>query len=225
MKRAKVPFDNKHFENLQKTGKHFTTKETFVEIYQSNHWRGKESVSGSGSANNQTKEISRQIPKLVKEFGMTKFLDIPCGDFNWLSKVDMGLEEYVGGDIIEEIINDNQKKFAKEKLKFLHIDLIHDSLPAADVLFCRDCLVHLSFKHIKEALVNLKRSHIRYLLTTSFSACQENIDIVTGDWRILNLEKAPFNFPKPIKLINEKCTEGDGSYADKCLGLWEIKDL
>ena len=63
------------------------------------------------------------------------------------------------------------------------------------------------------------------MLTTTFPDCDENIDIVTGDWRIINLERAPFNFPKPIKMINEKCTEGNGTYSDKSLGLWPIDQL
>ena len=107
----------------------------------------------------------------------------------------------------------------------MKIDLIKDALPDADILHCRDCLVHLSYSDILEAIKNIKRSNISYLLTTTFSECEMNQDIVTGDWRIINLEKAPFNFPTPLKLINEKCTEGDGTYADKCLGLWKISDL
>ena len=36
---------------------------------------------------------------------------------------------------------------------------------------------------------------------------------------------APFNFPPPLRLVNENCTEGDGAYGDKCLGLWRLADL
>jgi hypothetical protein len=85
--------------------------------------------------------------------------------------------------------------------------------------------VHFSFYDINKAIENIKRSEIKYLLTTTFPACDQNIDIVTGDWRIVNLEKAPFNFPTPIKMINENCTEGNGTYADKSLGLWQINQL
>ena len=63
------------------------------------------------------------------------------------------------------------------------------------------------------------------LLATTFTGCDKNEDIVTGDWRIISLEIEPFNFPKPIRLINEKCTEGGGTYSDKSLGLWEVASL
>ena len=43
--------------------------------------------------------------------------------------------------------------------------------------------------------------------------------------RMLNMEKFPFYFNKPLEIIVEGCTENDGSNADKSLGLWEIKKL
>jgi hypothetical protein len=59
-------------------------------------------------------------------------------------------------------------------------------------------------------------------MTTTFPECDENKNITTGDWRIINLELSPFNFPKPLYLLNENCTEGEGTYKDKSLGLWEV---
>lgn len=225
MKRAGVPFDNRHFEKQKKAGKQLSTEETFNEIFKSNHWSSQDSISGTGSADQQTDEISKQIPLLVKELGVKTFLDVPCGDFNWFSKMDIQLENYIGGDIISDIIDKNIKTYGRKGQDFRKIDLIKDQLPDADILHCRDCLVHLSIDDIHKAIKNIKRSNITYLLTTTFTECIENKDIVTGDWRIINLEEAPFNFPLPLKLINEKCTEGDGTYSDKCLGLWKISDI
>jgi hypothetical protein len=39
------------------------------------------------------------------------------------------------------------------------------------------------------------------------------------------LQLPPFNFPKPLKLIDEKCTEYNGKFADKHLGLWLLNDI
>lgn len=225
MKRGKLPFDTRHFEKLKKQGKNHDTEETFREIYRSNHWSGNKSVSGQGSDDEQTREISIQIPSLINELGVKHFLDVPCGDFNWFSKMDVDLDSYTGGDIISEIVEKNNVQYKTDSRSFIKLDLIQDPLPAADMLFCRDCLVHLSYQDIKKVLENIKRSDIEYLLTTTFPESDQNMDITTGDWRIINLEKAPFHFPKPLKLINEKCTEANGSYADKSLGLWKIKDL
>jgi hypothetical protein len=35
-------------------------------------------------------------------------------------------------------------------------------------------------------------------------------------------EIEPFNFPKPILVINENCTEGVMNYTDKSLALWDL---
>jgi glycosyltransferase involved in cell wall biosynthesis len=50
-------------------------------------------------------------------------------------------------------------------------------------------------------------------------------DILFGNWHPLNLMAPPFNFPPPIQLLNEQCTEDNGNYIDKSLALWKLDDL
>ncbi len=201
-------------------------KRKFSEFYRDNVFGGHESRSGEGSSLEQTATIREQIPKLVKAIGATSFLDAPCGDFNWMQYVDLGVERYFGIDVVEELIARNQRRYGNEYRQFVCINLIDDLPPAADLVLCRDCLVHLSFKQAKRVLDNFKRSRSRYLLTTTFVGRGENVDLKGRDvWRTLNLELPPFNFDKPLKLINENCTEGGGAYSDKCLGLWRLSDL
>ncbi len=133
--------------------------------------------------------------------------------------------EYIGADIVPEVIEVNQRLYGSEHVRFLHLDMMNDALPIVDLVMSRDVLVHFSFSDIFLALKNLQNSGAKYLLTTTFTNRSRNKDIATGQWRPLNLEKPPFNFPKPLKLINEKCTEGDGSWGDKSLGLWRIQDI
>jgi hypothetical protein len=95
----------------------------------------------------------------------------------------------------------------------------------ADLIQCRDCLPHLAYEDIFRVMRNFRRSGATYLLTTTFEHHPENTDIATGDWRPLNLERAPFHFPGPLRIVNEKCKEGGGKYADKSLALWKIEAL
>ena len=104
-------------------------------------------------------------------------------------------------------------------------DLTHDSLPTTDVILCRDCLIHLSFKNIKKALATIKASGSKYLLTTTFPDRRENENTVTGGFRPLNLQIEPFNFPAPICLINEGCDLKGGTEKDKSLALWLIAEI
>jgi hypothetical protein len=110
--------------------------------------------------------------------------------------------------------------------EFKTLNLTSDALPECDVILVRDCLVHLSYKDIYAALKNIKSSNCKYLLTTTFTDTKRtNYDILTGDWRPINLTKKPFNFSEPVLVINEDCTENKNSYKDKSLALWGIKDL
>ncbi|MDD5699141.1 MAG: class I SAM-dependent methyltransferase [Victivallaceae bacterium] len=197
----------------------------FTEIYRKNAWSGKSSVSGEGSDLIQTGIIIRELPLLFSDFNISSFLDIPCGDFYWMRQVKLDKIDYIGADIVRKLIDRNTGRYAGKHVSFRHLNLIRDELPEADLIFCRDCLVHFSFRDIFAALANICRSQAEYLLTTTFTGRQENRDILTGEWRPLNLRLAPFSFPVPLKMINEGCTQAKGIYRDKALGLWKIADI
>ena len=202
-----------------------STKETFTKIAGNNAWLASESVSGIGSSLQQTAEITTQLPAVLKSLQVERLLDLPCGDFNWMQKVDLSGIHYTGADIVEHLITSNQQKYANKNNTFITLDLLKDDISAYDLIFCRDCLVHLSFADIQKAIANIQKSGSKYLMTTTFPAQTTNEDIITGGWRPIHLEKAPFDFPKPLYLLNERCTEMEGAFADKSLGIWEIATL
>ncbi len=202
-----------------------TTEETFTEIYQTNHWTGEESISGPGSALAQTKTIIQELNLLLKTLDISTMLDLPCGDFNWMQRVKLSSIEYIGADIVDALIETNVSEYSNAHISFIKKDLITDSLPKVDLILVRDCLVHFSYTDIRAALKNIKASGAKYLLTTTFTNRKGNRNIVTGEWRPINLQMAPFHFPQPILVINENCTEGNGYFKDKSLGLWTIEEL
>ena len=212
----------KLFKLFKKNG----VRERFTKIFQENLFEGQESVSGRGSDLTQTRVIRQQLPELVAEFGVKHFIDAPCGDFFWMKEVNLPVQRYTGIDIVEGLIEANQRKYANAHINFACLNIITDKLPVADIIFCRDCLVHLNYEQAFKAIRNFHRSKTTYLLTTTFSDRTQNVDLGEKDMcRTLNLQLPPFNFPKPIRVINENCTEGDGNFADKSLGLWKLADL
>lgn len=201
-------------------------QDKFSHIYSRNIFGGKESRSGEGSDMLQTTEIRRVLPGLIQEFHVQTFMDAPCGDLFWMRATQLGVKKYIGVDIVKELVGENRREFGDESHEFLCRNLAQDELPCVDMIFCRDCLVHLNFADIKSVLLNFKRSGSRYLLTTTFTGRDKNVDLVGKDiWRTLNLQVEPFNFPPPLKLINEKCSEDNGAYTDKSLGLWRLSDI
>ena len=193
-------------------------RDIFTRIYQGNLWNSTESKSGTGSELKQTERLVEELNNLIHQLNIRSILDVPCGDFNWMNQVDLNGINYIGGDIVWQIVQENKQRFDQ---KFIELDLVHSDLPCADLLICRDCLVHFSYADIQLAMDNIRRSGCKYLLTTTFTEHQ-NRDIITGEWRPINLQSEPFNFPDPNLIINEGCSEFDGLFSDKSMALWKI---
>jgi hypothetical protein len=213
------------FHSLAEYFREIFTRNKFTNVYQKNLFKGKESRSGEGSNSIQTAAIRKEIPSLIKELKIKSLIDAPCGDFFWMREVELPVERYIGVEIVKELVEKNQNKFGDRQNIFMELNIIKDEIPMADMILCRDCLVHLSFKHGIQVINNFKRSGSKYLLITTFVDRLSNNDLGKGFWRTINIEKPPFNFPNPIKIINEKCTEHNGEYSDKSLGLYLLKDI
>jgi 2-polyprenyl-3-methyl-5-hydroxy-6-metoxy-1,4-benzoquinol methylase len=110
--------------------KGWSTAYVFNRIYTGNRWRGKESVSGPGSDSSQTQALSRKLPLLLREIKVRSILDAPCGDLFWMRDLDLDGLKYTGIDIVSELIEENQKRFAASEYRFLCSNLICDPLPA-----------------------------------------------------------------------------------------------
>jgi hypothetical protein len=224
-RRDAVPFDPRHFEKLTSQGETASTGAIFRDIYRRNHWSGAQSRSGLGAGPDQTAVLATGLPDLLRRLGVEVLLDLPCGDYGWMRRIELPVARYIGADLLPELIRPLEEQFGDAEHSFVVLDLTRDSLPEADLLLCRDCLVHLSFGDIRRALSNVLRCRIPWFLTTTFPECAVNEEIATGDWRPLDLERNPFGFPAPFELLNERCTESGGVFADKSLGLWRTADL
>jgi hypothetical protein len=100
-------------------------------------------------------------PATIEDLAVKTLLDVPCGDWNWMSHTDLSLERYIGGDIIAALVRWNQERFSNPRRTFMLIDLCTDDLPDADLLLCRDALIHFSFKDLLDIpffmLINLRK--------------------------------------------------------------------
>jgi SAM-dependent methyltransferase len=200
----------------------------FQKIFNENAWGNSESISGEGSNLERTKVIRAKLPDLISRRGVQSILDAPCGDFYWMKEVALGGIDYIGADILEDIIARDREWYASPHRRFVLCDLVSDPLPKADLILCRDCLVHLPYAETRHAIDNFRKSGATWLLTTTFTDRGENHDIEIGDWRPINLEKPPYGFPPPVEVITEESDEVDeelGAFPDKSLGLWRLADV
>lgn len=216
-----LQFFYQFFKNIYLSNFAGSKKDIFRRIYLENKWNDNYSYSGTGSNLEQTKNILEKLPSILLKYDIKSILDIPCGDFFWMKEFDFKGFNYLGGDIVPELIKKNQEKFSNNYINFMILDLTTDQLPSADLIFCRDCLVHLSYRDIFKSLNNIKKSKFKFFMTTNFIDRKFNKNIATGSWRTLNLLKPPFNFPEPVENIDEMCSEANKSYPDKVLSIWK----
>jgi hypothetical protein len=202
------------------------TKDIFEHIYVSNVWGSSESFSGTGSELSKTRDLINYLNKLTHAYNIRNIFDVPCGDFNWMQRVNLDGIKYTGGDIVDKMIEENNKQYRKENIEFVSWNLITDKIETSyDMVINRDCFVHLSFNDIQRSLNNIIDSGTKYLLTTSFVKTKENLDMSTGGrWRPINLSLPPFNFPKAIEFFEETNAE-IGWEGNKTMSLYLIADL
>jgi len=201
-----------------------TPEKLFANYYKKNKWGDPDSKSGKGSNLNSTEAIRQILPQLFAELNVQKFLDMPCGDFYWMSQVKLDNIKYIGADIVPDLILNNNK-FSSKNIKFQVLNIAKDPLPEVDLILTRDCLVHLKNNEIIDALQNVKNSNSKYFLSTNYPNDGLNIEIKTGDWRPINLCRPPFSLPDPLKIYQETFNNEKGQQKDKMLYLWRIEDF
>ncbi len=202
-------------------------KDAFTYIY--NHkevWDGTESASGVGSTLVATETLRCLLPAILKALDVQVLLDAGCGDLNWIKRIPLHIEHYIGVDIVEDLIQKNTNTYPYDWVQFLCLDITHDNLPASDLILCRDCLQHLSFEDIKSAINNFKKSGATYLLATTYVNLLENKhDIKSGWFHVVNLMKAPYNFPEPIFAFDELSAEDEMRVWRKRMCVWKLEDI
>lgn len=179
-----------------------------------------ETGCGHGSTLGYTEHLRAELPKLLRRLGITRFLDAPCGDFNWMASTDLRSLEYVGGDIDPTHLATAHFKARTAASQppdwcvFISIDLTRETPRTTDLMLCRDFLQHLPTAVALDVLRGFVRSETPWLLTTSHEA-EANIDLLLpGGFRPLDLTKSPFSLPPPVEAI------ADWPGSGRILGLW-----
>ena len=199
-----------------------TLSEKFSSIYRNRIWlngRADGSLSGLGSELKNTKSIRLHLPELLGSLHTKTLLDVGCGDFNWMNCVSLNCQ-YVGVDVAQQVIDQNTQRYGTANRTFLTLDATKDPLPPVDTVLCREVLFHLSFNDIRSLIQNLRANGVSILVATNDIATGFNSDIVSGDFRLLNLTKPPFRFPMPEFSIPD-----EGVSPGRILGAWHLKDL
>jgi SAM-dependent methyltransferase len=187
-----------------------STKEIFTRIYQERSWgRARNSsqrfYSGSGSSDPSLVEpyVAAVRQALVEFPSQPSVVDLGCGDFQVGAQIRRLCSGYVACDIVEPLIEHHRKHYQHLNTEFRVLDITRDELPAADVVFIRQVLQHLSNAEITAAVQKIAKTY-RYLILTEHlpkGSYVPNLDKPTGrDIRLqydsgIDLTLPPFSLP------------------------------
>ncbi len=198
----------RHREAQQNRNK--TIEEVFTEIYKTNKWGGFEGefCSGLGSTDEQivSPYVSMVSEKASSEgfLGLT-FVDLGCGDFRVGKQLLPLCSSYIGVDLVKPLIYRNQEKYGNESTRFMHLNIVDDTLPEGDVCFVKQVFQHLSNQQITAVLPKLKMYEWVFITEhypTDNDTITPNQDKVHGcDIRVcynsgVYFSKPPFELPK-----------------------------
>jgi hypothetical protein len=171
---------------------------------------------GSGSTHWFTEPIRKNLANFFEKHNIKSMLDAPCGDFSWMSLIDFPTDfDYLGADLHINLIKSNRNKYKKN---FMVLDITDDFLPKKDVIFVRDCLIHMSDHYRLKFFRNFLFSNIKYLMLTSHPNHTQNLDLGNdkmngGNYQPINWELSPWNFPTPI----DSCEDYDITWPEHVL--------
>ncbi len=188
-------------------------RQIFQKVYKHNLWGSdgnSKYFSGVGSrgeaADIYVERMAELLKRHVAELGRPiTIIDLGCGDFQVGRALVTKLPDlnYVGCDIVPELIAHNAKVYATAHVSFRRLDIVADPLPGGDVYLVRQVLQHLSNTEIMSFL---QRVSCKYLYVTEGHPVDRigsvNPDKVTGpdvrfDWRTgrgrgVELDKPPY---------------------------------
>jgi SAM-dependent methyltransferase len=189
----------------------------FGQIYANGAWvmhDKQDSLSGVGSTRQATDELAVQLSTFLREAGCRRLVDIGCGDFNWMQRVE-GDFDYLGIDVVPQVVEENRARYGNGKRRFICMDATREAIEPADVAVCREVLFHLSFGDGLRLMRNIKAAGFRYVLFTNDTSIWFNSDIRSGDFRRISLLRAPFSLPAPLRELRD-----DRVSAGRVLAVW-----
>ncbi|MEM7498712.1 MAG: class I SAM-dependent methyltransferase [Pseudomonadota bacterium] len=197
----------------------------FAEHHARGGWGGgwPETVSGRGSTMAATEHIRPGLEALVRTLGIRRYIDAPCGDFNWMRHVDLDGASYLGLDVVESLVADNNARFASPSHRFAVANIIEDPLPVGDLIVIRDLVQHLENDQILSILANICRSGIGHAAITSHAKGipNEELDAIAG-FRPVDLSQEPFSLPPAAQRIRDWVP---GYTGERYLDVWPVETL
>lgn len=213
-------------------------RSVFANIYREGLWGGRPGELYSGPGSHDDSICVPYVNKIIEflkgyEAKKPRVVDLGCGDFNVGRQLAPHCFQYVGADIVEDLIKKHSETEHAKQVRFCVLDMIKDELPDGDIALVRQVFQHLSNEQISKILPKLKKYKVVFI-TEHYS--NENADtipnknIVPGAGTRLAvdsgvyLDKPPFNIPADsLELVLEVPVPLGG--GDECIRTYKYVPL
>lgn len=179
------------------------TELIFRDIYLKNSWGSKESRSGASSTMERTTTLRAALPEVFSQLKIQSILDCGCGDWNWMKAIDLSGIQYIGCDIVPELIEQLQLNYSATTVNFQMLNILQDPPDTADLWLARDLVCLFSSKDIWIFFQKFIESNSSYLAITSVEENEPYQETNTGAWVPLNILAEPLGMPEPILRIED----------------------
>jgi SAM-dependent methyltransferase len=158
----------------------------FSEIYHTKLWGeadGEAFCSGGGSDAQFAIPYLKHVHNLIAEHKIRTVVDLGCGDFRvgrlLCAQSDL---QYVGVDVVPDLIAYNQSRFGGPQVEFRCANLIDDELPDGELCLIRQVLQHLSNAEISSVLAKCAKYRVVLVTEEVFTkpGSRPNLDITHG---------------------------------------------
>jgi hypothetical protein len=170
-------------------------KEQFVHTYKKNKWGGI-SKSGPGSSLELTVHIRKYLIELMKKHNIKNIFDCSCGDWYWMKEIKDSLPIYLGNDIVDELVNNNNHLYRNEKISFISGDMLSTlkSLEdkSFDFIICRHTFEHLPTDYNVSVVNEIYRVGKMALITSNKNVGNSEVDFNGVLARGINLNSEPY---------------------------------
>jgi SAM-dependent methyltransferase len=186
------------------------SEKVFTDIYKNCGWGANEEgvgFSGAGSTLLNTADYVVFLEEFMRINQIKTVVDAGCGDWTFSKEVNWGDVKYLGIDVVKSVIDEDIQKYGSDNIQFECLDILRFELPSADLLICKDVLMHLSNRDIIFFLKSTKKFK-HCLFTNNLGQENQNKDIERGQFRPLDLTKFPFNL-NGIRLLTYSTDHGE----------------
>jgi SAM-dependent methyltransferase len=147
------------------------------------------------------------LERFLKDNSVRSVTDFGCGDWQFSQFIDWSGVDYVGFDVVPNIVEANTRRFASEGLTFKVFEKTAD-LPGGDLLLAKEVFQHLPNNLISEYLATIRKRYKMALITNAIEPGDFNSDITAGGGRPVCINKPPFLVPGAFVFTNSFLVDG-----------------